>query len=345
MKKNIIIILVILALAQSSSGQEVLTVDTTRSFVLNLDDGGKKYLLEEFLKSEQLSFLERQKLEAHIFITRKSNPRDTYVLEMRTDLRDAEWQYKIHGETEVFNNAKLTVWDSPQDHSASSFEIVLSGRVPKPAIKIEEPHFKEYTGEGPGFRDSELAVFTIYDGDEAIKKVQDVGEYPFLSTNPDIKRYLEEIKTNLDTSGLDREYADALEEQRGYILGLSENGHVGLALDLSQSFAGMVAKLLVPEDNGNSLLIFVVVGILLVLVTGFVGYKVGQEREGVDTELIEQMERSYKTLKQNVERLEKIDISSIPGAETQALELETVKRQVTPGVASLKNTINQIRSK
>jgi hypothetical protein len=345
MKKNVLVILCILVLVKSACGQEILAVDTTRSFVLNLDEGAKKYLLEEFLKNEQLSFLERQKLEAHIFIMRKSNPRDTYVLEMRTDLWNAEWQYKISGETTVFKTAKFTVWDSPQEHSASSFEIVLTGEVPKPAIKIEEPYFKDYTGEGPGFRKSELAVFTIYDGQEAINKVQDVGGYAFLSTNPDIKRYLEEIKKNTDTSVLGKEYALALEEQKNHILLLSTNGHVGLALDLSKSFAGMVNKLPSPDRNGNSVLLGALAAILLALVTGFIGYQVGHGKEGVDTERIEQLERSYSILKQNVEKLDKIDISSIPGAETQATELETVKRQVAPSIARLKHMISQMRSK
>lgn len=347
MKKTIAVMLFILILVKGACGQEILTVDTTKSFVLNLDEGGKKYSLEEFLKPEQLSFLERQKLEAHIFIMRKSNPQDTYVLEMRTDLWNAEWQYKIFGETKVFKTAKLTVWDSSADHSASSFEIILSGEVPKPAIKIEEPHFKGYTGEGPGFRDSELAVFTIYDGNETSNKVQDVGEYAFLSTNPDIKKYLEEIKNNLDISGLDEEFAYALEEQRIYILGLGENGHVGLALDLSESFARMADKLPANEDDtsGNILFIGIIVAILLAIVTGFVGYQIGQGKEGVDEQLVEQMERSYNTLKQNSEKLDKIDLSSIPGAETQAMELETIKRQVGPSVAGLKHMIKQLRQK
>lgn len=346
MKKFFLIVLCILLLSGSAYGQEILSVDNSRSYVLNLDDGGKKYLLEDFdiPRSEQLLFLEGQKLEAHIFIMRdpSSNPRNTYVLEMRTELRNAEWQYKIFGETKVISSVKSTVWNSSRDHSASSFEIVLSGEVPKPVIRTEEPHFTGYTGEGPGFRNSELAIFTIYDGQ--VTKVQDVGEYTFLSTNPDINSYKEIIKKNLDVSGLDPDHVDALEEQRENILRLSENGHVGLALDLSESFAGMAARFKsMPDDNANILLILVIGGILLAVMTGVIGYKAGQGGGNVSPELINQMERSLNTLKQNAEKLEKIDISSIPGAEVQAMELEKIKRQVSPSIAGLKNILNRLR--
>lgn len=350
MKKLFIIIFLLLICARAASAQEVLSIDTSKSFVIIIDEGGKKYMLEDFIGSDQLSFPEGQQLEAHFFIRRAtSNPRDTYVLEMLTDLGNAEWQYEILGNITRFNTAKLTVWDSQKEHSASSFEVILSGRVPKPAIKIEEPYFKDYIGEGPGFRSNELAMFTVFDGHDTITKVQVVGRYTFFSTNPDIERYLEEIDRNLDTSGLPGDYANILEEQREYILTLSRTGHVGLARDLSRIYAETVKDMadIAPGDKNNNtitgLILGVFVAILLAMVTGVIGFKVGQGGEKTGDEVIEQMEQSYNTLKEYTEKLEKIDISGVPGAEQQAAELETVKRQVSLSTAGLKNIINRLR--
>ncbi len=347
MKKFLLIILFLLVLADSAQGQEILSVDNARSYVLDLDDGGKKYPIEDFLKSDKLSFLEGHKLQAYIIINRvtTSNPPDTYVLEMRTDLRNAEWQYKIFGETKVIKGVKVIVWNNPRDHSAFSFDIVLSGEVPKPAIKTVEPYFESYTGEGPGFRHTKLAIFTIYNGEVNPNNiVQDVGEYAFFSTNSDIKKYLEEIKKNLDTSGLGKDYVNALEEQKKYILKLGEkDGHVGLSLDLSRSFAGMVAniKSISPKDN-TMLLVAVIIGaILLAVVIGIAGYKMGQGEKSISPELLNQFDTSCNTLKQNLDKLERIDISGIP--RDQAAEIATIKRQAATSIASLKNILNQLR--
>lgn len=350
MKKIFVIMILLLVCARGASAQEVLSIDTSKSFVIIIDEGGKKYMLEEFIRSDQLSFLEGQQLEAHFFIKRTtSNPRDTYVLEMLTDLVNAEWQYEILGNITRFNTAKLTVWNTPREHSASSFEVVLNGRVPKPAIKIEEPYFKDYIGEGPGFRSNELAMFTVFDGHDAITKVQVVGRYVFLSTNPDIERYMEEINTNLDTSGLPDDYADILEEQKEYIVTLSRTGHVGLALDLSRTYAKTVKELvgIAPGDKNTNTITGLILGafiaVILAVVTGVIGYKVGQGGEKESDEVIDQIEQSYNTLKEDTEKLEQIDISSVPGAEQQAAELETVKRQVSLSTAGLKNILTRLR--
>ncbi|MCL7412155.1 MAG: hypothetical protein M8353_00865 [ANME-2 cluster archaeon] len=350
MKKILIIMILLLVCARGVSAQEVLSIDTSKSFVIIVDEGGKKYMLEEFTRPDQLSFLEGQQLEAHFFIRRTtSNPRDTYVLEMLTDLGNAEWQYEILGNITRFKTAKLTVWNTPREHSVSSFEVVLSGRVPKPAVRTEEPYFKDYIGEGPGFRSNELAVFTVFDGRDAITKVQVVGQYTFVSTNPDIERYMGEINTNLDTSSLPEDYADILEEQKEYIVTLSKTGHVGLALDLSRIYARTVKDLagIAPGETGTStitgLILGVLVAILLAVVTGVIGYKVGQGGEKVSDDVIDQMEKSYNTLKEHSEKLGHIDISSVPGAEQQAAELETVKRQVSLSTAGLKNILNRLR--
>lgn len=350
MKKILIIMMLLLVCARGVSAQEVLSIDTGKSFVIIVDEGGKKYMLEEFTRPDQLSFLEGQQLEAHFFIMRTtSNPRDTYVLEMLTDLGNAQWQYEILGNITRFKTAKLTVWNTPREHSVSSFEVVLSGRVPKPAIRTEEPYFKEYTGEGPGFRNNELAVFTVFDGRDAISKVQVVGQYAFVSTNPDIERYMKEINTNLDTSGLPEDYADILEEQKEYIVSLSKTGHVGLALDFSRIYAKTVNDLagIAPGETNASTITWLILGvlaaILLAVVTGVIGFKMGQGGEKVSGEVIDQMEQSYNTLKEHTEKLEHIDISGIPGAEQQAAELETVKRQLSLSTAGLKNMFNRLR--
>ena len=351
MKKILVIMVLLLVYANTVSAQEVLSIDTSKSFVIIIDEGGKKYMLDDFIQSDKLLFLDGQQLEAHFFITRAtSNPRDTYVLEMLTDLGNAEWQYEILGNITQFKTAKLTIWDSPQEHSVSSFEVVLNGKVPKAAVKIEEPYFKDYIGEGPGFRSTELAMFTVFDGHDAITKVQVVGKYTFFSTNPDIEQYLEEIKTNLDTSGLSEDYADILQPQKDYILTLSRTGHVGLALDLSRTYAETVQELSViaPDtNNGNTtitgLILGALVAILLAAVTGVFGYKVGQGGEKMSNEVIDQMELSYDTLKQQADNLGHIDISSVPGAEQQAAELETVKRQISLSTAGLKNILNRLR--
>lgn len=349
MKKIFVIMILLLVCARGASAQEVLSIDTSKSFVIIIDEGGKKYMLDDFIRSDKLSFLEGQQLEAHFFITKTtSNPRDTYVLEMLTDLGNAQWQYEILGNITRFNTAKLTVWDAPQEHSASSFEVVLKGKVPKPAVKIEEPYFKDYIGEGPGFRSTELAMFTVFDGHDAITKVQVVGTYTFFSTNPDIEQYLEEITANLDTSGLPEDYADILKAQKEYILTLSRTGHVGLALDLSRTYAETVEELtaIAPNKNGNTitgLILGALVAILLAVVTGVIGYKMGQGGEKVSNEVISQLEQSYNMLKENADNLGQIDISSVPGAEQQAAELESVKRQVSLSTAGLKNLLNRLR--
>lgn len=350
MKKIFIIMVLLLVCARGAYAQEVLSIDTGKSFVIIIDEGGKKYMLDEFVQSDKLTFLEGQQLEAHFFINRAtSNPRDTYVLEMLTDLAGAKWEYKILGNITSFNTAKLTVWDTPQEHSASSFEVVLNGKVPKPAVKIEEPYFKNYIGEGPGFRITELAMFTVFNGHDAITKVQVVGKYDFFATNQDIEQYLEEIDTNLETSGLPEGYADILEEQKDYILTLSRTGHVGLALDLSKTYAKTVEELtaIAPEDkNSNTitgLFLGALLAIILAVVTGVIGYKMGQGGEKVSDEVIDQMEQSYDSLKEHTEQLKHIDISSVPGAEQQAAELEAVKRHISLSTAGLKNILNRLR--
>ncbi|NJD54052.1 MAG: hypothetical protein FIB07_14435 [Candidatus Methanoperedens sp.] len=347
--KIILFVLIILLLTNTVNAQEILSIDNSRSYVINIDDAGKKYPIEDFLTSNKHSFIEGQKLEAHFFFikTSSSNPRDSYGLEVRTELKDPEWQYKIYGETKSMRVDKWTVWNNSRDHLESFFEIVLYGRIPKPSIKIEEPNFKDYTGEGPGLRNTELSIFTVYDGTDAKNKIQDAGAYNFISTNSNIKDYLDKIQSNLDTSNLNINHINALNEQKEYISGLSRNGHVGLAYDLSKSFAKIVEYLRnnKPEndDNKGTMLIAIVVGITLAVITGIAGYKIGQGGEKVSPELINQMDRSYNTLKQNADKLEKINISSIPGAEKEAADIESIKRQITPSIAGLKNILNQLR--
>lgn len=342
--KKILFILLILMFVNTANGLE-LAIDNSRSFVINIDDAGNKYPIEDFLIATKHSFLEGQKLEAHFFFTRtpSSNPKDSYGLEVRTELKDPEWQYKIYGETKSMRVDKWIVWDNSRDHLESYFEIVLYGKVPKPVIKIEEPNFKDYTGEGPGFRNTELSIFTIYDGSGAAKnEIQKVGTYTFTSTNSDINGYLEKIKSNLDTSGLEN---GALNEHKNYISRLSSNGHVGLAYDLSGSFAKIVESLRKsePGSSKNTTIIAIIGAVVLAIITGIAGYKMGQGGEKISPELVNQMERSYNTLKQNADKLEKINISSISGAEKEAADLETIKRQISPSISGIKTIISQLR--
>jgi hypothetical protein len=344
--KKILFILLILMFVNTANGLE-LSIDNARSFVINIDDAGNKYPIEDFLISTKHSFLEGEKLEVHIFFTKtpSSNPKDSYGLEVRTELKDPEWQYKIYGETKSMRVDKWTVWDNSRDHLESYFEIVLYGKVPKPVIKIEEPNFKDYTGEGPGFRNTELSIFAIYDGTDAKNKVQDAGAYTFTSTNSDINGYLEKIRSNLDTSGLDNDQTGTLNEHKNYISRLSSNGHVGLAYDLSGSFAKIVESLRKsePGSSKNIMIIAIIGAIVLAIITGIAGYKMGQGKEPMSPELISQMERSYNTLKLNADKLEKINISSISGAEKEAADLETIKRQIAPSISGIKTIINQLR--
>lgn len=341
MKNFFLVILFFLVFAKNAYAQEILSVDNARSYVIDLDEGGKKYPLEDFLKPEKLSFLEGHKLEAHIIINRviTTNPPDTYVFEMRTDLWNAEWQYKIFGETKVYKAVKITIWNNPQDHSSFSFDIVLSGEVPKPAVKVVEPHFESYMGEGPGFKNTKLAIFTIYNGEvNPINKVQEVGEYAFLSTNSDIKMYLEQINKNLDTSGLQKDYIGALEEHKEYILKLSKNGHIGLALDLSKSFAGVVKDItgLSAPKNRNMLPIIVVAMALLAIGIGFVGYIIGQGKKKIESEVLDQFCRYLNTLDQNMDKLKNIE------PEKQKIEFETIKLQIATSIAGFKDILNQL---
>ncbi len=346
MKNFILFVLFLLVFAQSAYGQEVLSVEKARSYVLDMSDGGKKYPLEDFLKPEKLSFFEGHKLKAYISLKDSaSTPMDTYVLAMETDLKNAEWQYKIFGETTVRYGVRITIWNNSRDHSASSFDIELSGEVPTPAIDTIEPYYESYKlGKGPGIGKNNLAIFTIYDGEINPKnKVQNVGEYAFLSTNQKINMDLEEIKKNLDTSGLDKDSAIALEELKKYILKLGEKeGHIGLSLDLSRSFANLKNRL-PPKDNSMLLVVVVIGAILLAAITGFAGYKMGQGEKSIPPDILNQFDTSYNTLQQNFDRLERINISSLPGAGDQAVQLEGIKRQIATSLASLKNILNQLR--
>ncbi len=341
MKKFYIVVLILLFLAKSAYAQEVLSVDNARSYVLDLDDGGKKYSLAKFLESERLSFLEGHKLEAHIIINKvaTSNPPDTYVFEMRTDLWNAEWQYKIFGETKVFKSVKITVWNNPQEHSAYSFDVVISGEVPKPAIKIVEPHFESYSGEGPGFRNTNLAIFTIYNGEiNPTNKVQEVGEYAFLSTNLNIKTYLEKIEKNLDISGLPKDYVIALENHKEYIKKLSEDGHVGLAFDLSQSFATVVGKinnLPSNKDSRNTLIIAILVIIILTSVAGVIGYRAGHKR--VPQYILDRFDRSLETLDRNNQELISID-----AVNEQRTKFSNIKSEIDLSIAENKDARGEL---
>lgn len=347
MKKEIfLIILFLLPLVQNAYGQELLSVDKDRSYVLDLTDGGKKYPLENFINPENISFFEGHKLKAYISIMKEpaSNPRDTYVLDLETDLKNAEWQYKIFGETSVRDGVRIIVWNNSKDHSTPSFDIELSGEVPTPSIDTIEPYYESYKmGKGPGIGKNKLAIFTIYDGEiNPINKVQNVGEYSFFSTNQKINIDLEEIKKNLDTTGLDKNSANDLEQLQKYILKLGEkDGHMGLSLDLSRIF-DIIKNRVRPQDN--KVLIAVVIGAILVaVVTGFAGYKMGQGEKNISPELLNQFDTSYNALKQNLDKLQRIDISNLPGASDQAVQLEGIKRQSATGLASLRNIFNQLR--
>ena len=347
MKKDILLfILFLLLLVQNAYGQELLSVDKDKSYVLDLTDGAKKYPLEDFFNPDNLSFFEGHKLKAYIFILKESasNPRDTYVLDLETDLKNAEWQYKIFGETTVRDGVRIIVWNNSRDHSAPSFDIELSGEVPTPAIDIIEPYYESYNlGKGPGIGRNKLAVFTIYDGEiNPINKVQNVGEYGFFSTNQKINMDLEEIRKNLDTTGLAKNSADDLEQLKKYILKLGEkDGHMGLSLDLSRIFVNIKSSL--PTQDNRLLIAMVIVAILVAVVTGFAGYKMGQGEKNISPDLLNQFDTSYSALKQNLDKLERIDISSLPGASDQAVQLEGIKRQIATGLASIRNRLNQLR--
>lgn len=322
-------------------GEEFLSIDES-SYV---DINGQPIKLSDFRNSDQL-LMEKQKIEAHIkFKKIASNPRDTYVLKMETDLTNPQWQFMIDEKIVDFSDkGEWETWKS-QYHGVNYFEIIITGYVPQPSVEIEEPKFekKGYTGKGPGLIKRKIARFKVID--EKIITQQEFVEYSVTPTNDDVKRYLNEINTNLNTSlSLPEEYSELLRDMRQNILKLSNEGHIGWALEMSKSFEGMVNKLntiiIIPRKESNTVLIAVITALIAVCIGFIAGRKIGQGRDMPDIGVIK---KECDNLKQNSDLLQLIDISNLTDVGDQGVKLEQIKRDIAKGTISLKSKINQLK--
>lgn len=274
MRKFLITLIFLAIFINGVHAEEILRINYDRSKVVDIEDGKKEYSLKDFMASEP-KLIEGHQIEMNVIIYKEpaSNPLDTYVLEMRTELQPPiEWNYKIPGKkTQIYETVKSIVWEN-SDHFAPEFEISMRGRVPRPEIPIKEPNFEDYNGKGPGLRKIELAVFTIYDGQVDPSKIVDkIGTINFVATNSKINDKLTEIDKSLNTSDIGKEYVASLGEQKEYIKELSNTGHIGIALDLSKNFEKFVKNIKSISPPDNKKLVFVgIIGLIIALIIGIV---------------------------------------------------------------------------
>jgi len=323
----------VLSVIGNAAVQDVLRLDESTSYVLNLETGSKQ-TYAEFLDSKQF---EGHKLEFNIYVSKTGNPiLDDYVLELRTNLDNPEWKFGDN----IYHGASVLVWKGKEEHDALLPKIILSGDVPAPLQIIREPGFeayKEITGIGEKQVEVVLTVGTTRDGttlDTFIQKLE--PSMKFFSTNEGIQDAKSKVEKNLEEAR-DKIGGTNLEED---IRRLSEEGHPGWASRLSEDYKEL--SILAEQPP---LTLYVILSIILGLILGAAFIYVYVSRgggKGVDVGQISvELNETSGRLE---EKSSTINALSTKFARSEDEEKRSVARELIKIRASLNEISNEIRT-
>ena len=313
--------------------QEVLRLDETNSYVLNLGTGSKQTYVE-FLDSKQF---EGDRLEFNIYVSATGSPvSEDYVLELRTNLDSPEWKFG----DDIYHSASVLVWKGSEAHGQLIPKIILSGDVPKPIrTNIKEPGFEAYDIWGIGEKAVyvELTVGTTRDGttlETIIQKLE--PSMTFYSTNDGIQTAKSTVEANLEAARGKIGETDLEEDIRR----LYEEGHPGWASLLSEHY-----KELSVVAEPPPLTLYVILSVMLGLVLGAAFVYVYVSRgagKGVDVSQISaELNDTTMTLE---EKSGTINTISTKFARSEDEEERNAARELIRIRASLNEISNEIRS-
>jgi len=341
MQYKIIILLALLIFSLNTplalgQGTNVLKINEGASYVLNKNTG-VKISYNDFLNSEQINGHE---LEFHIFVENTGNAIPTsYVLELRTDLLSPEWKFN----NKIYNSASVIVWNA-DEHNIPRHEIQLNGIVPSP-IKggFKEPNFDQsidLTGIGKQTVSLDLTVGTTED-EKTLKEVkQKVGYIQFFATS---KTLMDSKKTTESNLKYAKEKIGKETDLEKDIRSLSERGHPGWALELSESYKILVGDIELP--SAPPILLYVVVALILGLLIGSgAGFMFGKsggikkgDLESASSDLISvssKLDESSKTINSMSNKL----------ARKENSEQRELARELNGVRATLNEISNRLRS-
>ena len=330
---GVVLLLAFLFLAVgTASAQDVLRLDVDKSYVINLDEGGKKTSYTDFLDTDQF---EGNKLEFHIYVNKveKTPILDEYVLKLETNLENPQWKFG----DELRSSAEWIVWKGKEEHESAIPKVILSGEVPKPIKKVKDPGFP-YDLDGIGKRHAyvKLTVGTTSDGatlETIIQKLEPSME--FFSTSEEIQsakstidKNLEEARANIgEETDLERDIRDLYEE-----------GHPGWASQLSEHYkAPVVAE---RQPLGLYIVLALILGLLLGSVCAYLYVSRGGGK-GVDVSQIS--EDLDETSGRIDEKSSSINAISTRLSRSEDEEKRTVARELIRIRASLNEFSNEIR--
>ena len=330
---GVVLLLAFLFLAVgTASAQDVLRLDVDKSYVINLDEGGKKTSYTDFLGTDPY---DGNKLEFHIYVNKveKTPILDEYVLKLETNLDNPQWKF---GDV-LRNSAEWIVWKGKEEHESAIPKVILSGEVPKPIKKVKEPGFP-YDLDGIGKREAyvKLTVGTTSDGatlETIIQKLEPSME--FFSTSEEIQAAKSTIDENLGEAKGKIGGTD-LEED---INSLYEEGHPGWASRLSEHYKelSVVAE---PPPLALYLILAVILGLLLGSVCAYLYVSRGGGK-GVDVRQIS--EELDETSGRIDEKSSSINAISTRLSRSEDEEKRTVARELIRIRASLNEFSNEIR--
>lgn len=330
---GVVLLLAFLFLAVgTASAQDVLRLDVDKSYVINLDEGGKKTSYTDFLGTEPY---DGNKLEFHIYVNKveKTPILDEYVLKLETNLENPQWKFG----DELRNSAEWIVWKGKEEHESAIPKVILSGEVPKPIKKVKEPGFP-YDLDGIGKRDAyvKLTVGTTSDGatlEAIIQKLEPSME--FFSTSEEIQSAKSTIDENLEEARANIGEETDLERD---IRDLYEEGHPGWASQLSEHYkAPVVAE---RQPLGLYIVLALILGLLLGSVCAYLYVSRGGGK-GVDVSQIS--EDLDETSGRIDEKSSSINAISTRLSRSEDEEKRTVARELIRIRASLNELSNEIR--
>jgi len=331
MKKALLIAFVLFyILSGSVAAQDILRIDEEKSYVIDMHTGGK-IPYSEFIDSEQLA---GHDLEFHIVVEKTDDPiSDEYVLELRTNLEDPEWQY---GQA-VYTSATAITWEGRAEHSLTPPTILLAGTVPKAVTQVRDPGFEsvDLTGIGKETVYVTLTIGTTADSSTLKRVVQKlVPSMEFFATSEALLDAGEEMEANL-AGARERIGENEVEED---IRELYEEGHPGWAVVLSEDYRTLSEDIAPPP-----VLLYVILAIILgIIIGGGFVYALKGKEGGVDlpalsselkdvSSTIEDTSRSINTVATKLARIE--------GSEERDAARELMKMR-----GRMNESANQIRS-